>query len=110
LNKLLQDSTKTASLEQSGQDYQSLPPAIILDVDETILNNMAFELFLFKNHQTYSEVKWNKWVKMEKGKPIPGAIEFTQKAANKGVTIFYVTNRTNILKKATYENLKNAGF
>lgn len=110
LNDLLQDSSETASLEQLGQAYQNLPPAIILDVDETALNNMAFELKLFRNHQKYSNEKWTHWVKLKKAKAVPGAIKFTQKAASMGVTVFYVTNRSHRLKVATYKNLKKLGF
>ncbi len=47
---------------------------------------------------------------MRKAKAIPGAIEFANYAKSKGVRIFYVSNRDEVQKQATIDNLKSAGF
>jgi acid phosphatase len=103
LDEALKDSTWTAALEQEG-DYQKLPPAIIVDVDETILDNSPFQARLSKTHTPYTEDLWQGWVKEKAAKPIPGSKEFINKAIEKGVTIFYVTNRE--LEAPTVENLQ----
>jgi acid phosphatase len=110
LPKMLQDSMETASLEQQRQSYSNLPPAIILDIDETVLNNMEYEYRLIRQHKTYSDKSWNHWVRREKAVALPGAVKFLQKAARKGVTVFYVTNRVDSVKQATYNNLEKLGF
>jgi acid phosphatase len=110
LPKMLQDSAETASLEQQGQTYSSLPPAIILDIDETVLNNMAYEYRLIRRHKTYSDESWNHWVRQEKAVALPGAVKFLQKAAREGVTVFYVTNRVDSVKKSTRKNLEKQGL
>ena len=49
LKDLLKDQNHTAALEQTG-DFQNKPPAIILDVDQTVLDNSAYQARLIKNN------------------------------------------------------------
>lgn len=87
-----------------------LPPAIIVDVDETVLDNSPYQARLVRDGTFYNEVTWDAWVREEKARPVPGAVEFAQAAEARGVTIFYVTNRAAHLNEATYRNLKAVGF
>ena len=110
LDNALADSTSTASLEQEGNDYETLPPAVVLDVDETVLDNAAFQARLIKQNKSYSSERWNSWVREEKADPVPGALAFTQAAAAKGITVIYLTNRDASVEEATLQNLKKHGF
>jgi 5'-nucleotidase (lipoprotein e(P4) family) len=47
---------------------------------------------------------------MRKAKPVPGAVDFLNYAVSKGVKIFYVSNRDEVQKQATIDNLKSVGF
>lgn len=105
----LQDPDWTASLEQSG-DYQDLPPAVILDVDETVLDNSPYAARNIRNKQRYSPQTWTKWCKEAQAESVPGALEFTQFAARNGITVFYITNRDSSLDESTRQNLANRGF
>lgn len=87
-----------------------LQPAVILDVDETVLDNSAYEARLIKRHQAYNEATWAAWVKEEKARAEPGALAFTRFAARHGITVFYLTNRAKDLDTATLGNLRKAGF
>ncbi len=109
LNRALQDKNWTAATEQSGA-YQQLPPAVILDVDETVLDNSPYEAHLIKSGQSYSRDSWKAWCNEAKARAIPGAVDFCNAAHAKGVTVFYVTNRRKELKEATRNNLTQAGF
>jgi len=109
LQAALKDKNWTAATEQSGA-YQNLPPAVILDVDETVLDNSPYEARLIKSGQSYSRDSWNAWCNEAKAEPIPGAVAFCNAAHDKGVTVFYVTNRREELKEATRKNLARAGF
>lgn len=100
----------TALVEQQEMDYKELPPAIILDVDETVLDNSPFQARLIKKNESYTPQKWNDWVREEKAEAIAGALAFTQKAADKGFTVFYLTNREAEVEEATLNNLKKLGF
>ena len=110
LNTLLEIDAPTASLEQTDADFENLPPAIILDVDETVLDNSPFQARLIKQGETYSTQKLNRWVREEKADAIAGAVDFTKKAAQKGFTIFYLTNREAAVEEATFNNLQKMGF
>jgi 5'-nucleotidase (lipoprotein e(P4) family) len=99
----------TAAPEQL-KDYQDLPPAVILDVDRTVLDNSPFQGQLVKESREFSRDLWEKWVFMAKAPSVPGALEFVKYAESKKVEIFYVTNRTANLEQATRNNLENLGF
>jgi len=110
LDKALRDRNWTAAIEQQGHSFRGLPPAIIMDVDETILDNSPFEARRAKQGGTYDEIQWQAWVREAKAQALPGAVEFTAYAHSRGVTIFYVTNRAVSLKAATRANLEKDGF
>jgi len=109
LDRALADRTWTAALEQTG-DYATKATAVILDVDETVLDNSESEERNVREGTAYSEAGWAAWCNERKATPIPGALEFTKAAAAKGVTVFYVTNRDRALEQATRDNLAKYGF
>ena len=109
LDRALSDRTWTAALEQTG-DFASKPPAVILDIDETVLDNSESEERNIREGTVYSEARWAEWCNERKAAPIPGALEFTRAAAAKGVAVFYVTNRDRALEQATRDNLAKYGF
>jgi 5'-nucleotidase (lipoprotein e(P4) family) len=88
----------------------TLPPAVIVDVDETVLDNSPYEAQLVTSGEEYNEFTWAQWCRKESARPLPGALEFARFAAAHGVTMFYVTNRSVDLDAATIANLRNAGF
>lgn len=110
LNTALNVRSWTASLEQENALYKELLPAVILDVDETVLDNAPFQARLIKNNESYSPEKWNDWVREENADAVAGALAFTKEAARKGITVFYLTNREASVEDATYDNLEKLGF
>jgi 5'-nucleotidase (lipoprotein e(P4) family) len=109
LDQALADKNWTAATEQKGS-YQGLPPAIVLDVDETVLDNGAYESWLIKTGKDYGSKTYDLWTQSAAGKAIPGALEFFKYAESKGVTIFYVSNRTSAQEENTRKNLQALGF
>lgn len=99
----------TASVEQTGS-FEPLPPAVVVDIDETMLDNSPFEARLIREGGPYSEERWSGWVEERKARPIPGAAEFARHAAERGVVVFYVSNRSASAEEATRANLRAAGF
>ncbi|MGH7572280.1 MAG: 5'-nucleotidase, lipoprotein e(P4) family [Gemmatimonadota bacterium] len=99
----------TAALEQTG-GYQDLPPAVIVDVDETVLDNSRFQTRLINAGEEFDPELWNQWVLEAAAPAVPGALEFARAAGRRGVTIFYVTNRDQAVEAATRRNLETAGF
>jgi 5'-nucleotidase (lipoprotein e(P4) family) len=67
--------------------------AVVVDIDETILNNSSYEGWLYINDKAYSDSSWNAWVNEAKAEPLPGTIDFLNYAKKLGCEIFYVSNR-----------------
>jgi 5'-nucleotidase (lipoprotein e(P4) family) len=86
------------------------PRAVVVDIDETVLDNSPAQAFAVKNRTPFNLKDWYAWGEMRKAKAIPGAVEFARYAASKNVRIFYVSNRDEVQKQATIDNLKSAGF
>ena len=88
LDEALADKTWTAApVEQTG-NFQDFPPAIILDVDDTILNTSPYQARNITTGTSFTPDSWTQYVNAQQDKPIPGAVEFTQYAASKGVKVF----------------------
>jgi 5'-nucleotidase (lipoprotein e(P4) family) len=109
LNLGLKDPARTAALEQQDE-YSQLPPAVILDIDQTVLDNAPFQARLAKKDSDFDVSMWEAWVFESRALTVPGAIEFVEYAQSKGVTVFYVTNRWRGLEEATRINLRELGF
>lgn len=111
LNKALDDPSWTADEVQArSEDYQTKKPAIILDVDETVLDNSPFNARNILDGKPFSLATWNDWCNEAQARAVPGALKFIQGAKEKGVEVFYVTNRRDVVRTATLKNLKALGF
>jgi 5'-nucleotidase (lipoprotein e(P4) family) len=84
--------------------------AVIVDGDESSIEANLYEAYLIGNNLEYPQ-DWFNWVASAEAKPLPGAVEFFNYAASKGVETFYVTNRKVALEdQGTFENMKKFGF
>ena len=108
---LLKQKEISASIDQMNgeKNFYDKPPVVILDVDETVFNNSAYQARLIVNNTNYPD-GWIEWVKEEKSTFLPGALSYMQTAKELGVEIFFVTNRLNELEPATRNNLVKEGF
>lgn len=84
--------------------------AVVVDIDETVLDNSPAQAHLIKNKAPFDSKSWYAWGEMRKAKAIPGAVEFLNYAVSQGVKVFYVSNRDEVQKQATIDNLKSVGF
>lgn len=92
-----------------SQDHDK-PLAVVVDVDETVLDNTAYQAWLLKQDHGYESKSWQQWVKSEQATPLPGALGFLNYASENNVEVFYITNRKESLRHATLDNLKQSGF
>jgi len=83
--------------------------AIIVDADETVLNNTAFEIRTIVDGAQYYE-DFDNWVKSAEGKVIPGSVDFLNYAFENGCDIYYISNRKLSHIEGTLKNLKTLGF
>ena len=110
LDEALADKNWTAVPDKQGADFGSKPPAIIVDADETVLDNSVYEASLVTRGTDFSPKEWTAYVKDKVTKAVPGAVDFTKYADSKGVKVFYVSNRTKEEEPATVENMTALGF
>lgn len=90
--------------------WQDLPPAVILDIDETVLDNSIYQARLVRDGLEYDDGTWADWVAERKATAVPGFAEFARAASERGVTLYYVTNREQRLKDDTLANLRALGL
>ena len=109
LDRALIDTRSTASIEQTG-DFQHLPPAVILDLDETVLDNSPFEARLIAQRTTFNQPMWEQWVQEASAQAVPGVLEFIAEARKKGVALFFVSNRGAHQESSTRRNLEKLGI
>jgi 5'-nucleotidase (lipoprotein e(P4) family) len=105
----LADRTWTAATEQTGA-YADLAPAVILDLDETVLDNSPVQAQLVLDRTDYRPATWDAWVAKSDPGLIPGAKDFLAHASSRGVAVFFVTNRTAKEQPATLKSLADAGI
>lgn len=96
--------------EERGNAATGLKPAVVMDVDETVLDNSPYQARLVRDGTDYDEVSWDQWVAEKKAKPVPGVVDFAKAANARGVTVLYISNRAVHLKEATIANLKAVGL
>lgn len=86
----------TAAVEQQGMDparLAALPTAVVVDLDETILDNAFYQARRALAGAEFDEPSWDAWMAEGAATAVPGAIEFLQAASRAGHRVFYVTNR-----------------
>lgn len=88
---------------------RSKPRAVIVDVDETVLDNSPHQAKVMLTDTAYP-AWWKEWVDKAEARPIPGALKFLKRASSRGVSVFYVTNRSADERAATLRNLRQLGF
>lgn len=82
------------------------PKAIITDIDETVLDNSAYQAKQALQGKDYDPASWAAWVEKAAADTVPGSASFLKYAASKGITIFYITNRDGKEKAGTIRNLQ----
>jgi 5'-nucleotidase (lipoprotein e(P4) family) len=103
-------ATATARLPELSRGLPSQSWAVILDADETVLDNSEYQRRRFMVDSGYTEATWAAWVNERAAPPVPGAPEFTRAVHAAGGRIAIVTNRADSLCAATRLNLQMAGI
>lgn len=85
------------------------PPCIVLDLDETCLDNSPYTGYQIKANKEYTSADWQRWTSLAEADSIPGCVSFLKWAESK-VEIFYISNRKIAELDATIENMKRLGF
>ena len=84
--------------------------AVVVDADEAVIDNSAYQTWLIGKDFGYSSKTWAKWMEASEAKAMPGAKDFLNYVANNGGEVFYVTNRKVVGLEGTRKNLIELGF
>ena len=89
--------------EQMTVKKRHKPAAVIMDLDETVLDNAEYSFFLLRNGLRHHESHWNSWNRenTEQIGLVPGAKRFIKAVENEGVRIVFVSNRSTTLRNTT---------
>ncbi len=85
-------------------------PAVVLDLDETVLDNSPYTAWQVANDQPFDPKTWDDWVNLAEASAVPGAIEFLNFADSLNVTLFFVSNRDSIQLSPTMRNMAALGI
>lgn len=96
--------------ERTGAGSMGRPPCVIVDVDETMLDNSVFQKELIQSDAEYESNAWNEFVQRRASPAIEGAGDFVQACRASGVKVFFVTNREATVEAATRDNLISQGL
>ncbi|MCP8967702.1 5'-nucleotidase, lipoprotein e(P4) family [Ectobacillus ponti] len=92
-------------LDQALAKGTGKPPAIVLDLDETVVDNSPYQAQVIREGAS-SFALWDEWVRKAEAKALPGALDFLRYADLKEVAIYYISNRRTSQLKDTLHNLQ----
>jgi len=81
--------------------------AMVLDIDETSLSNYTE---MVKADFAFDSAVFNAWLNEAKAPAIPGTLRLYQEAEKLGVSVFFITGRSDTTRAATERNLREQGF
>lgn len=100
----------TKNLAQIIKKHHKKPIAIVLDIDETVLDNSQYQAQNIKDGTGFNPKTWDEWVQLGKAKAVPGAKEFLRFANKNKVKIFFISDRDGNQVDITKKNLENEGI
>ena len=96
---------------KEGAKKTSSPWAVVMDIDETLLNNSQYQIELNAKNASHSQEAWEIWINRTEAKPVPGAKEFILKMRGlPNGRIIFLSNRFARNTEATRRNLKKYGL
>lgn len=105
----------TAIYEQAEEALASMslpdtPWAVVMDVDETVLDNSAYQVGLDQTGRSFTPATWADWVASEQASIVPGADDFIRSVFEMGGRVAFVTNRDRAQDNHTWSNMLATGL
>ncbi len=96
-------------------DKEAGKRCIVVDIDETIIDNSPYDAAKIGTDRTYTPATWKEWCDSKEAVALPGAVEFLNYVVNSGGVVFYISNRSEkpgkfSVRESTINNLKKLGF
>jgi 5'-nucleotidase (lipoprotein e(P4) family) len=99
----------TATIERLAEGRATGSWGVILDADETVIDNSPYEIQQARLGVPYDSASWDAWVKRGAARALPGAVAFTSRVHALGGRVVIVTNRDQMYCDVTRENILRVG-
>ncbi|MDN4165777.1 5'-nucleotidase, lipoprotein e(P4) family [Cytophagales bacterium LB-30] len=96
--------------QKVANNKEGLSLAVVLDLDETVLDNSPYSAAGILEDQPYTSETWKTWTDKAQARAIPGAKEFLLLADSLGIQLFYISNRKVNELEATMKNMDSLGM
>lgn len=100
----------TAYVEEIAASRPAGSWAVALDLDETVLNNVQYQVGLEETGETFTPESWHRWTEQRDATLVPGAKAFVEHVNALGGHVAFVTNRADTEQLWTEENLATLGL
>jgi len=97
-------AVRTAAAREPG------PWAVVMDLDETVLDNSVYQLQIAAYGTAFDTASWNAWVRRAEAGVVPGAAEFIAAVHEAGGRMAYVSGREQSTTEETRRNLAALGL
>jgi 5'-nucleotidase (lipoprotein e(P4) family) len=84
--------------------------AVVMDLDETVLDNSDYQVDMLNKNQTFSMESWSLWVKEEKASLVPGAFDYITFLRHNNIQIIFISNRMDERLQSTKSNMRKLGI
>lgn len=99
-----------AVLEAARRQPRGQPWAVVLDLDETTMDNSVYQLERAAYEAPFDSATWNAWVRRAEAGAVPGVAEFITAVRQAGGRIAYLSGREESLTDPTRANLVTLGL
>tara|TARA_B100000945_G_C20357556_1_gene585431 strand:+ start:326 stop:994 length:669 start_codon:yes stop_codon:yes gene_type:complete len=84
--------------------------AVVMDLDETVLDNSDYQVELYNKNEKYNPDSWDDWVVKEDAKLVPGAYDYISFLRNHNIQIIFISNRMHKRLQETKNNMLELGI
>jgi acid phosphatase len=85
-------------------------PAVIMDVDETVLDNSDFHARLIVEDRPFHSDEWDVWLSGTEARAMPGSVGFVSAARRLGTSVYFITNRHERFRSSTIDTMRRLGL
>jgi len=84
--------------------------AVVMDLDETVLDNSYYQVELYNKKEKYNPDSWDEWVLKEEAGLVPGTYKYIRFLRNNNIQIIFISNRMHKRVEETKNNMKKLGI